>query len=124
MQQHMRTIGLWWVLSTTALWPHPRRIPTLFLFPDFDRLSQTNVLGLPGRSVNWHPPDTDGFMASIALLTGFGKGKSLSRRVKGNQGLREAFQCRSAPDLLVPNHTSPVDYLVYLAQRWSCRCGW
>src|SRR3954452_9896840 len=50
MQQYKRTIGLWWVLSTTALWPHPRRIPTLFLFPDFDWLSQTSVLGLYGRS--------------------------------------------------------------------------
>src|SRR3954467_2851850 len=86
MRRNKRTIDLWWVLSTTALWPHPRRIPTLFLFPDFDRLSQTSVLGLPGRNLKRHPPSTDRSAASIALLTGLGKDKSLSRQAKGDRG--------------------------------------
>ncbi|HEX2151080.1 MAG TPA: hypothetical protein VHG31_03655, partial [Stellaceae bacterium] len=43
-------------------------------------------LGTPGFSR--HSPDTGDISAKIALLTGFGNGKSPSPRAKGDQGLR------------------------------------
>src|SRR6516165_5711667 len=74
--------------------------------------------------INRHSPDSDGFAARIALLTGLGTGNSPLPRAKGDRALRLTYSdAETRPICLSIGIPLPLMYPLQAAQLGSYGCG-